>query len=138
MIPLLFSLTCAVFLARYHYRCTEALAATHAWCDASNAFVEWRLRNQGVYIGLSKEGRDLLAANLQAYDWFLRTHKYVEDDGHREWLVKMFYDFPPQNPHDTPTPRRSNQSVSILFYCFLVGFFLGSPNTAYRFRFKIQ
>ncbi|MDP2647708.1 MAG: hypothetical protein Q8P35_00470 [Candidatus Yanofskybacteria bacterium] len=76
----------------------ESLASMHAWCDASDAFTTWRLRNPGVYIGLSDEGRRLLTANLKAYDWFLRTHPFVDGTSHREWLASLFYDLPPKTP----------------------------------------
>ena len=90
---------CAVTFDLWHSRkCNESLAAIHALCDASEAFTDWRLRNQGVYIGLSEKGRMLLGRNLDAYDWYLRTHKFIDGKEHREWLVSLFYDFPPKHP----------------------------------------
>lgn len=91
------------FLIRHHYQCNECLAAINATCDAGEAFTNWRLRNQGVYIGLSEEGRLLLGRYLEAYDWFLRTHKFIDGTKHRDWLVSMFYDFPPKYPDGIPS-----------------------------------
>ena len=97
-----------VSLLTYHSRrCDESLAALKAECDASNNFIEWRLRNQGVYIGLSEEGRRLLGRWLDAYDWFLHTHKFIDGRERREWIVSMFYDFPPKYPDGVSlTPPR--------------------------------
>lgn len=90
------------FLVRHSRQCDECLTAVNAMCDASEAFTDWRFRNQGVYIGLSEEGRMLLGRYLEAYDWFLRTYKFIDGTKHREWLVSMFYDFPPKHPHGLP------------------------------------
>jgi len=98
----IFALFVVSFLIRHHYQCNDCLAAVNAMCDASEAFTDWRLQNQGVYIGLSKEGRLLLGRYLEAYDWFLRTHKFIDGTKHREWLVSMFYDFPPKHPDGMP------------------------------------
>jgi hypothetical protein len=97
----------AVFLRRARLRGEKQLAALIAWYDASKVFTDWRLRNQGVYIGLSEEGRMLLGRNLDAYDWFLKTHKFIDGKEHREWLVNLFYDFPPKHPDEQdPTEKR--------------------------------
>lgn len=90
------------FLIRHGRQCDECLAAVNAMCDASEAFTDWRLRNQGVHIGLSEEGRILLGRYLEAYDWFLRTHRFYDGRVHRNWLVSMFYDFPPKHPDGMP------------------------------------
>ncbi len=91
------------FLIWHNSQCNECLAAINARRDASEAFTEWRFRNQGVYIGLSEEGRMFLTRNLEAYDWFLRTHKFIDGREHREWLVSLFYDLPPKHPDDVPS-----------------------------------
>jgi hypothetical protein len=78
------------------------LKTTENWCDASEIFTDWRLRNPGVYLGLSEEGRKLLSKNLETYDEFLRTHPYINGTKHREWLVSLFYEFPPKSPDDAP------------------------------------
>jgi hypothetical protein len=96
-----------VFLVWHSQQCNESLAALNAECDAGNAFIEWRLRNQGVYIGLSEEGRLLLGRWLEAYDWFLRTHKFIDGTEKRDWLVKMFYDLPPKYPRDVRPESKS-------------------------------
>jgi len=94
------------FLVREEKKGKESLAALNAECDAGNEFIEWRIRNQGVYIGLSEEGRMLLGCWLEAYDWFLRTHSFIDGAEHRAWLVKMFYDFPPKYPDNLPSTNK--------------------------------
>ncbi len=86
----------------HNRKCNEYFAAINAWRDTGGAFTDWRLRNQGVYIGLSEEGRMLLGHYLDAYDWFLKTHKFIDGKKHREWLVSLFYDFPPKYPDGIP------------------------------------
>ena len=104
-----------VFLIWHSHQCDEALRALNAECDTGNAFVEWRLRNQGVHIGLSEEGRMLLGRWLEAYDWFLRTHKFIDGREKREWLVRMFYDFPPKHPDGIPSvPPRPKDAAKLL------------------------
>jgi hypothetical protein len=99
---ILFFVTCLVFL-KYEIKETEvACKALFAECDASEAFTDWRLRNPGVYIGLSEEGRKFLGVYLDAYDKFLKTHPYIDGLKHREWLVSLFYEFPPKTPDDAP------------------------------------
>lgn len=88
------------FLNKVRRECREALAATNAYCDAGDEFMDWSLRNPGVYIGLSEEGRMLLAKTIEGYDWFLRTHTFYHDDGHRDWLVSLFNDLPPKYPDE--------------------------------------
>ena len=118
MVVIIIFVAMVSFLTWHSRQCDDALAALNAECDASNAFIDWRLRNQGVYIGLSKEGRMLLGQWLEAYDWFLRTHKFIDGREHREWIVKMFYDLPPKHPHGVPTHRRVSQTRRSILYNF--------------------
>jgi hypothetical protein len=94
-----------LFLKWQYLHGEESLAALNAECDTGRAFIEWRLRNQGVYIGLSEEGRKLLGLWLEAYDWFLQTHKFIDGKKHREWMVSLFYDFPPKYPDGVPSGK---------------------------------
>ena len=117
MLIVILTICMASFFMRHHQQCNECLTATNAMCDASKAFGNWRLRNQGVYIGLSEEGRMLLGCYLEAYDWFLRTHKFIDGTEHREWLVSMFYDFPPKDPDGLPgEDKRGIQQDAFSFY----------------------
>lgn len=115
MVLIPFVVAMIVFLVWHNRQCNESLAALCAECDAGAAFIEWRLRNQGVYIGLSEEGRLLLGSWLEAYDWFLRTHEFIDGREHREWIAKMFYDLPPKHPDDIPSGKKSvrNDALSI-------------------------
>ena len=95
-----------------------ALFATCVWCDASEVFTDWRLRNPGVYIGLSPEGRKLLARNLKTYEDFLETHPWIGDDnGHRDWLISLFDDLPPKHPKSKPTVNKKSVTTDALFLC---------------------
>lgn|SRR5665213_548976 len=98
-----------VFLIRFSHQCVEALAATNAECDASETFDDWRLRNLGVYVGLSEEGRMLVGRWLEAHDWFSRTHKFIDGRERREFILSFFDDFPPKHPHGLP--RSGNKGV---------------------------
>jgi hypothetical protein len=115
MVLTLIVVAMVVFLTWHSRKCDESLAALNAECDTGTAFIEWRLRNQGVYIGLSEEGRMLLGRWLEASDWFLRTHKFIDDREKREWLVKMFYDLPPKYPDSIPSGDKGvrNDALSL-------------------------
>ena len=118
MILVLLILLTVVIVILHDRQGKECLAALNAWCDASRAFVEWRLRNQGVYIGLSEEGRKFLGCNLEAYDWFLRTHPYVDGTKHRAHLVSLFYELPPKAPDDLPNNEKAPLTCGVLFFVF--------------------
>jgi len=90
----------------HHIQCNECFAAIDAWCDTGDAFSDWRLRNQGVYVGLSEEGRMLVHHHLNAYDWFLRTHKFIDGRKYREWLIGFLHDFPPKHPDGIPNKNK--------------------------------
>lgn len=111
-----------VYCGKYWHDGTEALAATNAWCDANEAFFDWRLQNPSVYIGLSSKARMLLSKELESYEWFLRTHSFIDGTERRAYLTSLFDDLPPKYPRDQkPTAlSRSNE----------VGFFIAKfPKT---------
>ncbi len=95
---------------------TRQLAVTNAMCDASEAFWNWRYRNQGVYIGLSPEGRELLMRYLCAYDEFLSAHNST-DRRHYEYLESLLNDFPPKEPNGMPpsVPKKPCDNIKGLF-----------------------
>lgn len=92
------------------------LAITNAMCDASEVFWDWRSRNQGVYIGLSPEGRGLLVQYLDAYDKFLKMRK-SSDRHHYEFLESLLDDFPPKEPNGIPPsiPKKPRDNIKGLF-----------------------
>ncbi len=118
-IVLFLALSTTLFLKIGHLKYKESFAATDAWCDASERFRDWRLKNQGVYIGLSNEGKKLLIQLIDAYDWFLDTHKYIDDNGHREYLISLFYEMPPKSPNEIKTidkkKKRNSKGSSFIF-----------------------
>lgn len=120
MVAILVVAVVAALLVIHHFRCENSLASVRAWCDTGKDFTDWRIRNPGVYIGLSEEGRRLLARNLEAYEWFLRTHKYFDGNDHREWLISLFYEFPPKHPDDRGVPEAGVQT-NALFFCLNLG-----------------
>lgn len=108
----------AVLFVRSEMEGRESLAAICADCDASESFMDWRLRNPGVYIGLSPVGQQLLARRLEAYDRFLKVHKFRDDSfrEHREWLVSLFHDLPPKHPDFRDHPKQGVQTNVLFFY----------------------
>lgn len=93
------------FLLWFKLKCDWRLASTYAWCDASEAFDEWRRRNPGTYFGLSEEGRRILCRYIEADTRFLETHKFYDGKIHHEWLVSLLNDLPPKPPHDLPAEK---------------------------------
>ena len=97
-------------------RCEQEYRALCAECDCAEAFYEWRMRNQGVYIGLSPEGRMLVVRWLNAYEWFLRTHTFIDGAEHRDWIASLLNDLPPKHPDSVPgKKRRPNEGTPIIF-----------------------
>ncbi len=80
----------------------EAFKAVCLYCDTSNQFAEWKMKNPGVYLGLSDEGKRKLSHVIEAYDRVLDTHPHHKDCGHRAWLMSLFDDFPPDSPSERP------------------------------------
>lgn len=91
----------SIWLFKQRERGRIQLIMTVAMCDASKAFWDWRHRNQGVYIGLSPEGRNLLLRYIRIYDEWLIVHEKI-DRSHYEWLVSLLNNFPPKEPNDMP------------------------------------
>lgn len=73
---------------------------------ASRTFISWRLRNQGVYLGLSDTGKRLLRAWLRAVDEVEETHPACDFGNLREWIISLFDDFPPNSPESFPVIER--------------------------------
>ena len=105
-----------LFLRHHRIKGEEEFAATCDMCDASEAFGEWWFRNQGVYIGLSPEGRKLLGTYLDAYDEFLYTHSFIGGVEHREYLRRLIYDFPPNHPHGIPGGKKKSVQMDALSF----------------------
>jgi hypothetical protein len=80
----------------------EVLKAVCLYFDASIQFAEWKMKNPGVYLGLSDEGKRKLSHVIEAYDRVLETHPHHKDEGHRAWLMSLFDDFPPNSPSERP------------------------------------
>lgn len=93
----------------------QTMEAFHTACDE---FVNWRLKNQGVYLGLSDEGRRILSHLIEVYDIVLHTHHYLSDDGFRDYLLSLFNDFPPDSPEDMPVEERPRTLFH--FSCIIV------------------
>ena len=103
---------CSLFLW-YKNWSDEALAANKAMFEASEIFTDWWLRNPGIYIGLSEEGRLLLSRYIEAYDWFLKTHEYIDGKEYREYLVSLLYELPPKDPKRMPRDKKGTISGTL-------------------------
>lgn len=93
----------------------DALKALRAECDASIRFLEWYVRNPGVYVGLSHEGRQLLCEWLQALDWFSETHPWADTSKKRLYLLSLFDDLPPKSPNEFPCNECQNRHSFFLY-----------------------
>ena len=67
-----------------------ARKATFADADAGEAFTDWRRRTGGCAMH-STEGRALLLAHIDTYEYFLETHSFVTDHSHLEFLYDLLY-----------------------------------------------
>ena len=115
----MFSVISAVLFIRWiDLKGKESVAACKAWCDADEIFFNWRLRNPGVYIGLSEEGRRLLGRLIDSWDRFLKAHKFIKDDGYSDFLESLYFDLPPKPPKRAiPGGMRGvlNKDTSLIF-----------------------
>lgn len=104
LIRILFVLSLLAFIIWLYTHLKEGLRllrTANAMHEACETFWEWRQRNQGVYIGLSPEGRELLIRYLRAYDAWLAAHPN-EDRSRYEDLAELLNDFPPKEPDSMP------------------------------------
>lgn len=69
---------------------------------ARDAFIDWRIQNPGVYVGLSDTGRRLLTELIVAYDRFVQAHSFWCNESYREYYANLFNDVPPNSPKDMP------------------------------------
>jgi len=109
MLTVIFAVAVVVafaYLDRSYRKIKEQLVALEKWGDASNIFINWCLRNPGVYIGLSEEGRRLLSKNIEAFDEFCRVSSSFDGKKHREWLISLFFDLPPKHPKRMLTKKK--------------------------------
>lgn len=67
----------------------KALEAAEGECEASSVLLDWRFANPGIPIGLSPEGRRLTLGCIAAWQEFLETHPYIEDNGRTEFLCSL-------------------------------------------------
>jgi hypothetical protein len=94
---------------------TCANKACDRMCESNERFMDWRMRNQGVYIGLSEEGQKLVKDHIAAWDEFWKTHPYIKPNlEHREWLISLLHELPPKTPHEMPIRRPRPQSEAFL------------------------
>ena len=113
---ILFLVFLVVFFCYQWLKSEREFRTECAFFDTDKVFSEWRLRNQGVYIGLSEEGRKLVTCCLEAYDQFLKTHSRIDGSKHRKWLVSQFYDFPPKHPDGMPAGKKKGALPDALFF----------------------
>lgn len=108
--------TYIIWVYQLSKECTRQLVVINAMCDAGEAFWDWRNRNQGVYIGLSPEGRKLLVQYLDAYDELLRMRNSTNRSRY-EFLENLLNDFPPKEPNGMPpgVPKKPCDNIKGLF-----------------------
>lgn len=89
---------------------------------ARDAFIEWRVQNPGVYVGLSDTGCRLLHELIVAYDRFVHAHSFWCNESYREYYASLFNDVPPDAPKDMPvgTLRHLETGAFLLVDTFLL------------------
>ena len=100
-----------IFLRRVKLKGKIERDAERAENGAREEFMNWYFKNPGVYIGLSEEGRRLLARYIETWDEYLITHKYISDNGHRASLVSLFNDLPPKQPRRKKIPAQQSRAA---------------------------
>ena len=108
-----FVLFMCMFLTFSFFNVTKCLIAASAWDDAEREFNDWYVRNQGVYIGLSDQGKKLLGILIEAYDRYLEIHKYAEDNGYRDYLLSLFNEMPPKSPNEIKTVGKKDKKRNL-------------------------
>lgn len=104
-------LLCVVFSTQKSNNHVELLTAGRAYCDAIYAFIEWKMKNQGVHIGLSDEGKRLLTHLIETYDRYARIDPFHRDDERRAYFMSLFDDFPPNSPSSMPVARHPEKGA---------------------------
>ncbi len=81
-----------------HLKNSLSFASVCAWCDADDALKAWRDTNPTSYIGQSEEAKKLLKQLIDSYGAFLKTHPFIKDHNHKEYLLTLFNELPPEPP----------------------------------------
>lgn len=90
--------SCALLFITLYLKSTKTYKIICAWCDADGALKSWREANPASYIGQSEEAKKLLRELIDSYDAFLKTYPFVKDSNHKEYLLSLFNELPPEPP----------------------------------------
>jgi hypothetical protein len=101
---------------RQNLRTTEC-----ALLDTKERFECWQEGNDGVYVSMSEEGRNLLIAYIDALEWYIELRPNVAQERMEKlkFLVNLLFDFPPRTPFQTCCPRPI-QSGGFFIECTLI------------------
>lgn len=71
----------------------------------------------GVYLGLSDQGKAILRNYIDKYVHFLNLHPFVDGNGHIDYLMSLFDEFPPHPTKPWPiAPRSEAAPAAPLFF----------------------
>ncbi len=84
--------------------------------EASIRFATWREDHPYVYIGLSDEGKKLLAKLIICHDNFHELLTFVDGSDHRAYLMSLFDELPPLPNKPTPKTFSKPSLVRVLLY----------------------
>ncbi len=104
-----------VLMFQIHIRVNDGLKALCECYNATEAFYQWRVRNPGVYVGLSPEGSSLVLRCLEAHDAYMKNRPHLDDVVRREFLLSLLDDFPPKEPDAVPFKKRATSTAALFF-----------------------
>jgi hypothetical protein len=92
----------AFFIFALRLQASQSLRSVCAWCNAGDALTSWREANPTTYISQSDVGKKLLQELIDTYGAFLKNHPFIKDHSHKDYLLSLFDEDPP----DPPKPRK--------------------------------
>ena len=109
-------LTCflGLLILRVHLKGVQRSTIIDRWCDAGDIFVAWRKANPTTYISQSEKARELLRELIDAYEAFLQAHPFIKDRSHKEYLLSLFSEIPPEPPK--PRKRKTAACYAAVLY----------------------
>ncbi len=111
------------------WRTLHAYKMEQTMLRAKDAFLEWRMRNPGVYVGLSDTGCRLLTELIVSYDRFVDAHSFWSNESYREYYEALFGDVPPDAPKDMPFQKGAHKTGALFFFLVYLFSYATTKNT---------
>ncbi len=98
-----------IWLAQEMRNGKGAIKATYAWCDAGDDITSWRFENPNMGIADSPKACQLVKREIEAWEWFLKTHPCIKRDDKYVTFLNSFLDERAPLHRSSPPLRRHSK-----------------------------